>query len=140
MISYLDTSFLMKFYVLEADSQRAIDIATRNRIDPVISSLSEVEMASGLRSKALSTLAPDAAVAAYREFRRNAGRYRFAEIDGQVFGLARSLAEKYGATLHVRALDVLHVAAALNYGTAAFGTFDGRQASLAEATGLKLLR
>ena len=85
-------------------------------------------------------LPTDTAAAAYREFRRNANLYKSAPIDGAVFDLARSLAEKHGQTLRVRALDVLHIAAALRFDAEGFGTFDSRQAVLAEKVGLKLLR
>jgi hypothetical protein len=96
-------------------------------------------VASGLHAKAAG-LSGDAADLAYLRFRQNVGLYQSAPITTDVFGLARTLAEAHGPTLLTRALDVLHVAIAVRYGAVAFGTFDRRQARLAEAVGLKILR
>jgi predicted nucleic acid-binding protein len=79
---------------------------------------------------------------AYEIFRgdRHSGVYKIASVGQDVFDLARSLSEQHGLAFRNRALDVLHVAAALRFGAVAFGTFDDRQGRLAEAVGLTLLR
>jgi predicted nucleic acid-binding protein len=71
---------------------------------------------------------------------RSMGIYSVSPIDRAVFDAARSLGERFGRELGVRALDVLHVAAAVQYRAVAFGTFDQRQARLAHAVGLKMLK
>jgi predicted nucleic acid-binding protein len=144
VISYLDTSLLVKLYIKEADSSAALRLLVRDDVEPVISWLSEVEMAAALEARSIRTGMgsndPQLRIA-YDKFRleRMSGIYRLVPLDSATFDLARSLAERYGRKLGVRALDVLHVAAALQSGAVAFGTFDGRQGRLAEAVGLKLL-
>lgn len=52
---------------------------------------------------------------------------------------AMELSRKFTATLGCRALDILHVAAALALGAKVFASFDHRQRKLAAAAGLKVL-
>jgi predicted nucleic acid-binding protein len=54
----------------------------------------------------------------------------------RTFASSIALARKHVATLGVRTLDTLHVAAALESGAEIFWTFDQRQARLAEAAGI----
>ena len=49
------------------------------------------------------------------------------------------LSRTHTAKLGTRALDVLHVASALELGARTFVTYDTRQAALAKAVGLKTL-
>ncbi|HUK25092.1 MAG TPA: type II toxin-antitoxin system VapC family toxin [Terriglobales bacterium] len=49
------------------------------------------------------------------------------------------LGRRYGAKLGLRTLDSLHVACALELKAKRFWTFDGRQAKLAKAEGLKVV-
>jgi predicted nucleic acid-binding protein len=53
--------------------------------------------------------------------------------------LSVDLSRRYTARLGTRSLDVLHVASAVMLETRQFVTYDGRQAALARATGLKLV-
>jgi predicted nucleic acid-binding protein len=57
-----------------------------------------------------------------------------------VHDFAETLVRRHAATLGTRTLDILHVAAALVAGVRDFVTGDRRQASLAEAAGLKVTR
>ena len=110
----------------------------------MISTLSEVEMSSALHRSAPRRRGLSLALlgAAYLEFRADlvAKRFLVVAIRDSTFELARTYGERYGESLHLRALDILHVAAAMESGAQAFGTFDGRQGRLAEAVGIKLLR
>lgn len=141
MIAYLDTSFLIKLYVFEVDSHHATALLRRHDCRPMIGWLSEVEMASALHAKSTATQ-PALAELAYTEFRldKTSKVYDLVAMDEEVFERARQLGERYGRKHLVRALDVLHVAAALRHGAGAFGTFDKRQAGMAAEAGLKLLR
>lgn len=145
MIAYLDTSFLIKLYVFEADSRRAITLMRRFESRPMIGWLSEVEMASALHAKSATTKPSTAGALAelsYTEFRldRASAVYEVVAMDEEVFEQARVLGERFGAKHLIRALDVLHVATALRHGAGTFATFDKRQGKVAEEAGLNLLR
>jgi len=131
--SYLDTSLLLKLYIEEIDSPQAFKLLGRSGTQPMISSLSEIEMSSSLNRLPVSKKGFDEALLgpAYAMFRldRSGGTYTVVPVDDAVFELARLLGETHGRTLHVRALDILHVAAALRHGAVGFWTFDTRQAS-----------
>jgi predicted nucleic acid-binding protein len=126
VISYVDTSLLLKLYIEEPDSHLAFQWLEPKSIRPLISTLSEVEMSSALhraapRRRGLneSLLGP-----AYLQFRTDfvAKRYQVVAMRDSTFELARSYGERYGVSLHLRALDILHVAAAMEGGAEAFGT------------------
>lgn len=107
--------------------------------------LSEVETASALHARSTAahpSLAGIAAESAYAAFRQDRNRkvYDVVAMDDEVFEQARLLGERFGKKHLIRALDVLHVAAALRHGAGSFATFDKRQAKVAEEAGLKLLR
>jgi predicted nucleic acid-binding protein len=56
------------------------------------------------------------------------------------FEVCADLGRRYGPKLGMRTLDTLHVACALELKTERFWTFDERQAKLAKAEGLKILK
>jgi len=66
------------------------------------------------------------------------GLWAQADLPQRVFSTCEVLATRHVATLGVRTLDTLHVAAALELKATAFWTFDQRQERLAEAEGLPI--
>ncbi len=78
---------------------------------------------------------------AYADFRSDVtdSVYDVVSMSDRVMDRSRIRGETYGSTHRVRALDILHVAAALDCGAGAFATFDAKQAKMAEDAGLKLL-
>jgi predicted nucleic acid-binding protein len=144
VISYLDTSFLFKLYIFESESDQADDLLQPRNQQPLISWLPEVEMASALTARSADAAGePERLIsqAALLQFRLDSqeGLYRIVATNQAVFERAKALALQYGPKYRVRALDILHVAAALHHGATAFGTFDRRQASMAQDEGLNLL-
>ena len=68
-----------------------------------------------------------------------AGRIVVSPVEWQdVHGIAEKLSAQHTMTGGYRTLDVLHVATALHLKVREFLTFDGNQAELARATGLKV--
>ena len=78
------------------------------------------------------------ALSAYSDFERDcaAGVWVLTSLPEMTFPTCIHLARQHVATLGVRTLDSLHVAAALELGATQFWTFDERQKKLAEAEGL----
>lgn len=138
MTSYFDTSFLIKLYVFEERSDEVADLVARGHLEPMISWISMVEMASGLHRRTISST-NRFAEAAYAAFQNDmaGGIYTVMGVDREAIDVACALGEKYGNGLNLRALDILHVAIALRHGAVSFGTFDRRQAKLAAAVNLK---
>jgi predicted nucleic acid-binding protein len=141
--SYADTSFLYSLYVQEAHSDRAAAYME----------------GAGVASLPLTTLGRFELFNAIRlsVFRRQLGM-RPAVVDVQtiegdirngvlnltacdwpaVHARAELLSGKHTMKSGHRAMDVLHVATALTFGSAEFLTFDQNQARLARAEGLRV--
>ena len=64
------------------------------------------------------------------------GIWRQAQLPIGIFDSSAAMARRHAATLGVRTLDSMHVAAALELRADLFWTFDVRQRKLAEAEGL----
>ena len=66
------------------------------------------------------------------------GLWLLADFPAVALETAAELGRKHVATLGTRTLDMIHVASAFELKAAQFWTFDGRQAKLAKAVGLKV--
>jgi predicted nucleic acid-binding protein len=127
---YVDTSALLKRYVDEPDSDRAVELLTG---DPelVTGRHTVVEVRRNL-ARLLPAAAATEARAAFREDLRSLS---IVEVDAATCELAATIAEQAG----VRSLDALHLGAARRLGTAlTFLTFDARQAAAARALGFNV--
>ncbi len=125
MSTYLDTSFLLKMYVYEAESQVA-QATFSTLADPMINSLTDVEVASALFRR-LPLSEAESTYADYKRDRRNR-IYRKVRISEATFEYARVLAEQYSGPLLLRSLDLLHLA-----------TYDRRLATAATQLGLSVV-
>lgn len=131
MTTYVDTSALLKRYVDEADSDRAVDLLVS---DPalVTARLTLVEVRRNL-ARLLSATDATAARAAFAE---DLQALSIIELDAATCELAATIAEQTG----VRTLDAMHLGAATRLGTAlTFLTFDVRQAVAARALGFTVI-
>lgn len=127
MTTYVDTSALLKRYVDEPDSDRAVELMA-----------SDVELITGrhavveVRRNLARLLPAPAATSARAAFAEDLAALSFVELDAATCELAATIAEQTG----VRTLDALHLGAARRVGTAiTFLTFDARQAQAARAMG-----
>lgn len=128
MTLYVDTSALLKRYVDESDSDRAVELLS-----------SDPELVTGrhtiveTRRNLARLLSPTEATPAREDFRHDLRSLSLVELDDSTCELAATIAEQTG----VRTLDALHLAAARRLGTGlVFLTFDVRQAQVARTLGL----
>jgi uncharacterized protein len=125
---YADSSALLKRYVDEPDSDRAVELL-----------VSDPEVVTGrhtvveVRRNLARLLPAPAATAARSSFAADLESFAIVELDAATCELAATIGEQTG----VRTLDALHLGAARRLGTAlTFLTFDVRQAQAARALGL----
>ena len=127
MTLYVDTSALLKRYVDEADSARAVELLSG---DPelVTGRHTEVEVRRNLARLLEAAEATEARASLGRDLES----FAIVELDAATCELAATIAEQTG----VRTLDALHLGAARRLGTAlTFLTFDVRQAQAARSLG-----
>ncbi len=131
MTLYVDTSALLKRYVDEPDSERAVELLS-----------GDAELVTGrhtiveVRRNLARVLSPRDATAARSALRADLASFAIVELDAATCELAATVAEQTG----VRTLDALHLGAAQRIGTAmGFLTFDARLAQAARALGFSVV-
>lgn len=128
MALYVDTSALLKRYVDEPDSDRAVELLASDP-DLVTGRHAIVEV----RRNLAKILDPVDAAAARVDFIKDLRSFALIELDANTCELAASIAEETG----VRTLDSFHLGAAMRLGGGVgFLTFDIRQAVAARQLGL----
>jgi len=128
---YVDTSALLKRYVDEPDSDRAVELMSVDT-ELVTGRHTVVEV----RRNLARVLSPADATAARAAFGADLASFAIVELDAATCELAATVAEQTG----VRTLDALHLGAAQRVGTAmGFLTFDARQAQAARAIGFSVV-
>ena len=142
MKAYADTSFLVRIYLTQSDSQKALAYM-RDFRDPLpFTPLHRHELRNAIR------------LAVFRkEIETERCKSAFADIESDLeegilahvpipWTNAFREAEQFGSShtekMGVRAVDLLHVGLAKAIGANEFLTFDVRQAELAKACGLKV--
>ena len=130
MTLYVDSSALLKRYVDEPDSERAVELLA-----------SDDELVTGrhtwaeVRRNLARLLGPSEAAAARASLTADVAAFAVVELDAATCELAATIAEQTG----VRTLDALHLGAARRLGTAlTFITFDVRQAQAARRLGFSV--
>jgi predicted nucleic acid-binding protein len=140
--AYPDTSFLMSLYRPDAHSERASGWMKKGDFPLWVTSLSEFELMNALQ---LRTFRKEWEAIEVKKIWASwqkdiaSGVYFQKSLPGGVFERAVRISQKRTAHYGVRALDLLHVASALELKVPAFLTFDKRQRALALAEGLKVL-
>ncbi len=131
MTLYADSSAILKRYVEEADSDRAVALLLS---DPMV--LTGRHSIVEVRRNLARLLTPADATPARASFATDLASFAIVEIDAATCELAAAIAEQTG----VRTLDALHLGAARRLGTAiTFLTFDIRQAQAARSLGMAVL-
>ena len=117
-MSYIDTSVLAAYYCPEKLSSAA-QKAILNTSEPVISPLVEVEFQSAVAAKVrMGEITREDAVKITGMLKKHIenGSYRIVQIESAEYALAENWIGEYSTPL--RALDALHLAAALTNGLA----------------------
>ena len=129
MTAYVDSSALLKRYLIEPDSKRGQSLFDED-VDLVTSRITivEVRRALGLLASAVERVLTRA------NFARDLESISIIEVDALVCAEAASIAEETG----LRSLDSIHVASARRISDVdiTFITFDVRQAAVARFLGL----
>lgn len=140
MTGYVDTGVLVKLYVLEPNSDRAIEAVTGLGAVPY-TQLHAFELRNALRAmegrRAISAEQRRAALDAVDEDVA-AGRLLAVRPPWpEIFSRAEHLSRDHAAATLARSLDILHVACALVQEASVFLTGDERQHRLADLAGLE---
>jgi predicted nucleic acid-binding protein len=138
---YVDTSFLISLYSLDANSPAAARAMQAASATHLISTLCELEVANALelrvfRKEASAAQARQSAKAFANDV--GDGLYQLSVLSDHMLERARQLSRQFTARFGARTADVLHVAAALELGADAIFSFDAKQRELAKAVGLKV--
>ena len=141
---YLDTSALLKLYILEPESKDLIARLRRQRGRILVTPLHELELSSAVSQRVFrresSISERDETLAEFESDLQGGTYVRPALAWASVLAAAARLAKTHSVKTGVRSIDALHVASALASEADRFLTFDKRQHALALAVGLKVGR
>lgn len=143
MSAYADTSFLVSLYGRDANSRAAISIVQQDRPVFMVTPFGEMEFTSivfAITARPRSWTVSDAR-AIEQDFARDlqTGIWQWEDFPAETWTRARELSRRHAPAPGCRALDALHVAAALVLAADGFYTFDRDQAKLDRAAGLQVL-
>jgi len=137
---YADSSFFVAHYLQDRHSP---EVASRMALTPRVwlTPFQRVELIHAIQQYVfrgtITSREADLVIIALEQDSAS-GVWVLADQPRTTFAACERLARRHVATLGVRTLDSLHVAAAMELGADRFWTFDQRQARLAEAEGLSI--
>lgn len=138
---YVDASFLVSLYGLDANSASAAEVMRSSAGDRIVTTLGELEVVNALAlrvfRKQVSAAQARASVADFEKDLRDE-IFHLRALPEQAFDKARQLSRQTTARLGTRTADLLHVAAALELKVDCLYTFDQQQRKLAHAVHLKV--
>ena len=141
MILYLDTSALIKLYIIEPGSDSVNTIITNQATPLPIWDLHQIEFQNALSLKVFrEELRADQAETLISNFkqRKKDQIYYTPELDRKEHTDYCLELTAHSRQIGCRSLDIMHVAAAKIYSVDQFITFDSRQADLAEKAGMSV--
>lgn len=142
MKTYADTSFLVRLYLTQSDSQKALAFM-RDFRDPLpFTPLHRHELRNALRLAVFrKEIEAERRKAAFQDVESDLEDGILAHVPvgwTSAFREAEQLGNDHTETRGVRGVDLLHVGIAQALGVKEFLTFDTRQADLAKAAGFKV--
>ena len=141
MTSYPDTSFLFSLYLPDANARAAELEFRRSQPSLIFTPFNEVELITAVEARIFRReVRPSQIHAALRALRADieAGVLIRNPVPEAAYERAIDLSRRYTRRIGARALDILHVAIALELGAETFFTFDRRQHRLARGAGLRI--
>ena len=138
---YLDTSVLFSFYFRDSNSNLAHSQVANAAAPLVITPMCEVEAINAFGQRVFRREMTEANMAiAVRDLQTDirSGVFDLRPSMEPAFARAKALAQTVTPSVGVRAIDLLHVAAALELGASRLYSFDVRQRRAAKAVGLKM--
>jgi predicted nucleic acid-binding protein len=138
---YLDSSFVVSLYSLDANSAAAARITRAAAGVLLLTALTELEVVNALGLRVFrKEISPSQARSSLRDFERDlrAGVFQWRPLPESVFGRALQLSRRTTSRLGTRTADLLHVAAALELGSGWFYSFDKQQGRLARTVKLRV--
>jgi predicted nucleic acid-binding protein len=136
---YSDTSFLASLYLSDVNSTKASGEYTRTRPVLVLTPFAELELVNTFESRLFRREAQPAQIRASLDALEadvHAGVIVRKAVPEAAYTRAVELSRRYTRRLGSRALDILHVAIALELRAEIFFTFDRRQSKLARRAGM----
>lgn len=139
---YADTSFLFSYYLPDANSPTARNFMLSFGAPLPLTALHRLELRNAISLAVFrNAITPTEAAAAWADVETDLQSERLVALSvswPDVFGVSEDLARQESPILGTRSLDVLHVALAKRIGAIDFLSFDTRQTTLAQKTGLKV--
>jgi predicted nucleic acid-binding protein len=140
--TYADTSFLVRLYLTQSDSQKALAFM-RDFRDPLpFTPLHRHELCNALRLAVFrKEIDAERRKAAFQDIESDLEDGVLTHVSiawTNAFREAEQLGNDHTETMGVRGVDLLHVGIAQAFGVKEFLTFDSRQAELARAVGFKV--
>jgi|SRR5208337_2066865 len=138
---YLDSSVLVSMHIHDVNTPAALALVRGTDEALLMSSLAEFETVNAFSLRVfrneMLTINRDNAVRDLDDDVED-GILTLVAVPESAFARAKVLAQTLTPTIGVRALNLLHVAAALELGVNALYTFDQKQHQTAQAAGLKV--
>jgi predicted nucleic acid-binding protein len=140
--AYPDTSFLVSLYVNDEHSFRANELMTKAELPFLLTPFQELELLNAIYANVFRRkIKPLEAKSSISLFRHDIsdGVYYLKPFLSTIFDRGLRLSQKITARAGVRTLDLLHIAAAVEFKARAFYSFDARQKSVAAKLGLAVV-
>jgi predicted nucleic acid-binding protein len=138
---YADPSFIVSLYSPDVNSAAAALTMQASSTERFVTTFGELEVVNAMGLRIFrKEVTPAQAQASLREFEKDLrdGVFHLRGLADSVLERARELSRQTTAKLGTRTADLLHVAAALDFGVDCLYTFDQHQRKLAQTLRLKL--
>lgn len=138
---YVDTSFLISLYSLDANSVAAAQVMEASKNMHLVSTLTELEGINALELRVFrKEISRAQAKSSLRDFQKDLslGVFQLIRLPEEAFQRAQQISRQTTARFGTRTADLLHIAAALELKVDSLYSFDRQQRKLAQTLRLKV--